>query len=444
MSNRKTYPTTRRQFLATAAATVAVPTIVPSSVLGENAPSKQITMGCIGVRGMGGGNMRNFYKRANCRVVAVCDVDSDVLKERARQVNEHYGNADCKTYRDYREVVTRQDIDAVMIGTPDHWHATIAIEAARHGKDIYCEKPVTHTFAEGVMLVKEIQKHGRIWQTGSWQRSRWNFRQAVAIVRNGVIGALQHVEVGLPTGNPYPPLAQPQTPPSHIDYDMWIGPSQMMPYMKERLHGQWRWHYNTGGGQLMDWIGHHNDIAHWGMGEDLGGPTLVEAGNFTPPARTDVWNTAWQYEIKCTYASGVTTRISNRNRGGVLFLGSEGWVYATRGRFTASNPAWTKRDFNPGNVEVYRSDDHQGNFLDCVQSRKPTVTPVEVSHRSIVPGHIAMAMAAVGSRRLKLRWDPQTQTTSNEQVMKLLRQEGDDAPWKPWRKKWAEPLVGSV
>jgi len=191
----------------------------------------------------------------------------------------------------------------------------------------------------------------------------------------------------------------------------------------------------------MDWIGHHNDIAHWGMGEDLGGPTLIEAGGFTPPQRTDVWDAAWQYEFKCTYASGVTTRVSNKNRMGVLYLGSEGWVYVNRGGFTASNPAWTKRDFNPGSANVYRSDSHQGNFLDCVQSRKTTITPVEVSHRSIVPGHVAMAMNAVG-RGLKVRWDPKTNTTSNEKVMKLLRQEGDKGPWKPWRKKWAEPLLG--
>jgi len=440
VSNRLTQPTTRRQFLASTAATIAVPLVVPSSVLGQNAPSKQITMGCIGVRGMGGGNMRNFYNRANCRVVAVCDVDGAVLKQKTEEVNKHYGNTDCKSYRDYREVVTREDIDTVMIGTPDHWHAAIAVEAARHGKDIYCEKPVTHTFAEGELLVKVVRKHERIWQTGSWQRSVRNFRQAVAIVRNGLIGELQHVEIGLPTGHAYPPQAEPQTPPSELDYDMWVGPSQMMPYMKERLHGNWRWNYNTGGGQMMDWIGHHNDIAHWGMGEDLGGPTLVEAGGFSPPQKTDVWDAAWQYEVKCTYASGVTTRISNRNRMGVLFLGSDGWVYVNRGGFSVSNPEWTKRDFNPGHADVYRSDDHQGNFLNCVQSRKPTITPVEVSHRSIVPGHIAIAMNAVG-RGLKVRWNPQTNVTSNEEVMKLLRQEGDQRPWKPWRAKWAAPLL---
>ncbi len=441
MSDRLTQPTTRRQFLTRAAATLAVPMILPSSVLGQNAPSKQITMGCIGVRGMGGGNMKNFYKRDNCRVVAVCDVDGRVLKQKTDEVHKHYGNTDCKAYRDYREVVTRKDIDAIMIGTPDHWHAAIAIAAVRHGKDVYCEKPVTHTFAEGEMLVKEVKKHGRIWQTGSWQRSVRNFRQAVAIVRNGLIGELQHVEIGLPTGHVSPPQVQAQTPPSSLDYDMWIGPSQMMPYMKERLHWDWRWNYNTGGGQMMDWIGHHNDIAHWGMGEDVGGPTLVEAGDFTLPQKTDVWDAAWQYEFKCTYASGVTSRISNKNRMGILFLGSEGWVYANRGGFSASNPAWTQRDFNPGSADVYRSDDHQGNFLDCMQSRKPTITPVEVSHRSIVPGHIAMAMNAAG-RRLKVRWNPETQTTSNEKVMKLLRQEGDQGPWKPWRKKWAGALLG--
>jgi len=441
VSDRLTQPTTRRQFLAKATTTVAVPMILPSGLLGQNAPSKQITMGCIGVRGMGGGNMKNFYNRANCRVVAVCDVDGGVLKQKTDEVDKHYGNTDCKSYRDYREVVTRPDIDAIMIGTPDHWHAAIAIAAVRNGKDVYCEKPVTHTFAEGEMLVEEVHKHKRIWQTGSWQRSVWNFRQAVAIVRNGLIGELQHVEVGLPTGHAYPPQVQAQTPPSDLDYDMWIGPSQMMPYMKERLHGNWRWNYNTGGGQMMDWIGHHNDIAHWGIGEDLGGPTLIEAGDFTPPERTDVWDAAFQYEFMCTYASGVTSRVSNKNRMGVLFLGSEGWVYANRGGFSASNPAWTQREFNPGNVDVYRSDDHQGNFLDCVQSRKTTITPVEVSHRSIVPGHIAMAMHAAG-RRLKVRWDPKTNTTSNEKVMKLLRQEGDQGPWKPWRKKWAGALLG--
>ena len=221
---------------------------------------------------------------------------------------------------------------------------------------------------------------------------------------------------------------------------MWIGPSQMMPYMKQRLHWDWRWNYNTGGGQLMDWIGHHNDIAHWGMGEDLGGPTLVEAGDFVTPQKKDVWDAAWQYEIKCTYASGVTTRISNNNRMGVTFFGSEGWVFVNRSGFAASKPEWTKRGFNPGSVEVYRSDNHEKNFLDCVISRKPTITPVEVSHRSITPGHIAMAMVAVG-RRIKVRWDPKTQQTTNEQVMKLLRQEGDEIPWKPWRKKWAGPLL---
>jgi len=441
VNKKSIQPTTRRQFLAAAATTVAVPMILPASVFGQNAPSQQITMGCIGVRGMGGGNMKNFYRRANCRVVAVCDVDGEVLKNKTQEVNKHYGNTDCKAYGDYREVVSRQDIDAVMIGTPDHWHAAIAIAAARSGKDIYCEKPVTHTFAEGEMLVKTVHRHQRIWQTGSWQRSVGNFRQAVAIVRNGLIGELRHVEVGLPTGHVNPPKATKQTPPSHLDYDMWIGPSQMMPYMKERLHWDWRWNYNTGGGQMMDWIGHHNDIAHWGMGEDLGGPTLIEAGGFSTPQDTSVWDGAWQYEFKCTYASGVTSRISNKNRMGVLFLGSEGWVYVNRGGFSASNPAWTKRDFNPGNAEVYRSDDHQGNFLDCVKSRKPTITPVEVSHRSIVPGHIAMAMNAAG-RGLKIRWNPKTQSTSNEKVMKLLRQEGSERPWKPFRKKWAEPLLG--
>lgn len=441
MSDRSTSRVTRRRFLAKTATTVAVPMIVPSTVLGQSAPSKQITIGCIGVRSMGSGNMRSFMNNAKSRVVALCDVDANVLNERVQEVKKHYGNSDCKTYRDYREVVARNDIDAVMIGTPDHWHAAIAVAAARSGKDIYCEKPITHTFAEGQILVKEVQKHKRIWQTGSWQRSQWNFRQAVAIVRNGLIGKLQHVEIGLPAGNPYPPTAKPQTPPQHLDYDMWIGPAQKVPYMKQRVHWDWRWNYNTGGGQLMDWIGHHNDIAHWGMGEDLGGPVLIENGGFDFPQQKEVWDAAFNYELKCKYASGVTTRISNKNRMGVLFLGSEGWVYVNRGGFETSNPEWLKREFNPGPIAVYRSDNHVGNFVDCVLSRKQTVTPVEVSHRSIVPGHVALAMLQVGDK-LRVRWDPKNQKTSNEKVMKLLRQEGDHGMWQPWRKEWAKPLLG--
>jgi predicted dehydrogenase len=433
--------TTRRRFLQATAATVAVPMIVPSTVFGANSPSNQITMGCIGIRGMGNGNMRNFMGKSGSRVVAVCDVDGEVLAQRLKDVNGHYKNEDCKAYKDYRELVAREDIDAVMIATPDHWHAAIAIEAARSGKDIYCEKPVTHTFAEGIKLIDVVKQHKRIWQTGSWQRSQWNFRQAVVVVRNGLIGELQHVEIGLPTGHTAPPAVQAVEPPASLDYDMWIGPAQMMPYTPKRLHWDWRWNYNTGGGQMMDWIGHHNDIAHWGMGEDLGGPTTVGISDFRYPTNRDLWDAAWNYEVNCTYASGVTTRISNKNRMGILFLGSEGWVYVSRGKLEASNPKWIQKGFDPGKVAVYKSEDHQQNFLDCVKSRKTTITPVEVSHRSIVPGHIALACAAVTNKGIKVSWDPKTQQCKTDAVMKQLRQEGEKNPFKPWRKKWAGPLL---
>lgn len=440
MTESKTHPT-RRQFLATAAATAAAPMIVPAGVLGQNAPSNRITIGCIGVRGMGGGNMRSFLRFNDVRVVAVCDVDANVLKDRADQVDKHYKDNGCRRYKDYREVVDRDDIDAISIGTPDHWHAAIAIAAARNGKDIYCEKPITHTYLEGAKLVKVVNEHKRIWQTGSWQRSVWQFRQAVAIVRNGLIGDLRHVEVGLPSGNPYPPPAQPQTPPAELDYDMWVGPSEKLPYMNERLHGKWRWNYYSGGGQLMDWIGHHNDIAHWGMGEDTGGPVLIDPARFDFPREKDVWDAAYRYEINCQYASGVTTRLSNLNRMGVLFLGSKGWVWVNRRGFQASNPDWTKREFNPGPVEVYQSDNHQRNFVDCIKTRKKTITPVEVSHHSIVPGHLGLIGAALG-RRHKIRWDPgKGEIINDAAATKLLMQQGDRNPWKPWRREYAQPLL---
>lgn len=449
MNDKPINQPTRREVIAStttaAVAAAAAPMIVPSSVFGRNAPSNRITMGCIGVRGRGGANMRYFMGMDDVQVVAVCDVDKAVLQQRSDEVDKHNGDdsagGGCGRYTDYRELLDHPDMDVVSIGTPDHWHATIAISAARKGKDIYCEKPVTHTFLEGDKLEKVVNEHNRIWQTGSQQRSAWNFRRAVAIVRNKLIGELQHVEVGLPTGHAFPPEAQPQTPPDHLDYDQWVGPSDKLPYMSQRVHGNWRWNYYAGGGQLMDWIGHHNDIAHWGMGEDVGGPVVVDPVRFDFPRDDNLWNAAYLYEIRCNYASGVTTRIASLNRGGVLFLGSDGWVWVDRGGLEASQPEWTKRDFNPGPAEVYASDDHHRNFVECVKSRRKTITPIEVSHRSIIPGHLALIGAALG-RRHKIRWDPQAGRIINDDpATKLLMQEGDRNPWKPWRKEYAQPLL---
>ena len=269
----------RRQFLATTAVAAVAPTIITGCATAEGrrpAPSNRVTMGIIGCGWQGGSNLNAFLRESDCQVLAVCDLDQDHLKSTQDAVNGRFQNTDCKAYHDYRELLARPDIDSVMIATPDHWHALPAIAAAQHKKDIYGEKPLAKTIAEQQAMVKAVQKNKCIWQTGSWQRSEKHFHYACEIVRNGLIGKLTRVEVGLPSGHSdFAKTKDKNTvtpPPPQLDYNFWIGPSQMEPYIEARVHKNWRWNYNTGGGQLLDWLGHHVDIAHWSMRFDNSGP----------------------------------------------------------------------------------------------------------------------------------------------------------------------------
>lgn len=442
MSTKVPTSVTRRRMIQSTAMLAAAPMVVPSSVFGANAPSNRITMACIGVRGQGNSNMRRFLGIEECQVLAVCDVNQKVLDQRSNDVNKRYKNKDCKSYKDYRELMQRDDIDSVMIATPDQWHAPIGITAARAGKDIFCEKPITHTHAEGKMLVKEVQKAKRIWQTGSWQRSQFHFHRAVETIMNGHIGELQHVDIGLPNGNPHPPnAADNQTPPAELDYDFWLGPAQEQPYMKERLDFNWRWNYNIGGGQMMDWIGHHNDIAHWAMGEQYNGPILVHSDRMEFPRDKRVWDAAYRYDVHCRYASGVTTRITNLTRMGCTFLGSDGWLRVWRGGLIGSNSKqWRDKNWDPGPKKAYKSTDHWRDFINACKTRKDAVTTVEISHRSITPGHIGLISHELG--RKKLKYDPkEDKIVGNDDAIKLMEQKGTKGIWRPWREKYAGPLL---
>ncbi|MFP4190919.1 MAG: Gfo/Idh/MocA family protein [Candidatus Hydrogenedentota bacterium] len=396
---------TRRQILkAAAGAALTGPLIVPARVWGQegnSSPSDQITMGCIGVGSMGSGNMRGFLSRNDVRVLAVCDVDENHLEEARNHVNDHYDNEDCDTYTDFRDLVARDDIDAVMIATPDHWHCLTALAAVRAGKDVYCEKPITHTHEEGMALVEAVRQHEVVWQTGSQQRSSGNFRRGVELVRNGVIGRLEHVEVGLPSGSEGP-THSPEDPPDHVDYDFYCGPSEKIPFDPQRFHWDWRWHLNFGGGQLMDWINHHNDIAHWGMGMDDSGPLEVKATGEFPP-EDSAYNAPYHYTVDSVYPNGVTVNMSDSNPMGARFEGTNGWVRVDRGHFSASEDEWTADDFDAGPIQVYRSNDHRGNFIDCVKSRQRTICPPGVSYRSCTPGWLAYASMFTDR---KVKWDP--------------------------------------
>ncbi len=430
----------RRRFLTTAGAALALPAFVPGSALGldgQVAPSNKITLGIIGCGNMGTGNTKSFLAESDCQVVAACDVDKNRLTTLVNTINEHYGNQDCKAYHDYRELLARKDIDAVMIALPDHWHAMAALEAARQKKDIYGEKPLAHTIAEQQAIVRAVQQHGRIWQTGSWQRSVKPFHKAAEIVRNGLIGTIQRVEVGLPKDYNGAEVSEkdhmlPVPPPPELDYDLWVGPAQLIPYIPARLHRHWRWNYNFGGGQLMDWSGHHVDIAHWGCDFDNSGPSEVEGHGEFPP-KGGVWDAAKVYRIELKYPRGIAMTIAGgypEIAGGTKWIGTDGWVHIDRGSFDASNVEWKRWKQVPEElrkVKLYESSNHQANFLACVKSRQPTITPAKTSHHSTIPGHLGLISMLVGR---KLNWDVQSETILNDPDASKLLTRDFRAPWK--------------
>ena len=466
MKKNSSLKVSRRHFIATAGAAMVMPMILPSSVFGQNAPSKRINLGVIGMGWQGPNDTQGFLALDQCHVVAACDIDTNHLQGALDLVNDHYQNKDCKGYHDYKELLARDDIDAVMIAVPDHWHELVATEAARRKKDVYGEKPLAKTIAEQQAIVRAVEKNKIIWQMGSWQRSVSTFHKAAEIVRNGLIGTVTHVEVGLPAGyadfsgagreavdklsslpdnkiNDPSQLSQVTSgtpawnllvtdPPAELDYNTWIGPSTMEPYIAARLHKNWRWNYNTGGGQLMDWIGHHCDIAHWGLGFDLNGPSEIEGhGEF--PARNAVWNTSPKYRIELKYPQDITMTIAGGYddiRSGVKWIGTDGWVWVDRGGFEASNPDWKRWKNLPEElrkVKLIISNNHQQNFLESVVSRQPTITPVEVGHHSAVPGHLGYISMVTGR---KIKWNVKHEKIIDDpEASKLLGREFRE-PWK--------------
>jgi predicted dehydrogenase len=427
----------RRRFLAAASLALAAPTIIPASALGRDgktAPSERIVMGVVGWGMMGPGNTEAFLGMSDCQIVAACDLDKNHLQGALDKINGHYKNKDCASIHDYRQMMARKDIDAVMLAVPDHWHALVATEAAHHKKDIYGEKPLARTVAEQQAIVKAVQKNKRIWQTGSWQRSQAPFRKAAEIVRNGLIGKITRVEVGLPEGHTdFAHTGDKMTvtePPACLDYPFWIGPSKMQPYIEGRLHMNWRWNYNTGGGQLLDWVGHHCDIAHWGMDCDNTGPFEIDGqGEF--PAADAIWNTCTKYRINFKYPNDVTMVMAGGHkdiRSGAKWIGTDGWVWVDRGGYDASNMDWfAKLPADHCKVQLYKSDNHHRNFLDCVKSRQPTITPVETAHHSALPGHLGLISMLVGR---KIYWDPVREKILNDAEASKLLSRLYRQPWK--------------
>ncbi len=429
----------RRQFLklSTAAAVGAFgfPQIVPASVLGKSgaiAPSNRIVMAGIGFGMMGIPNMEAFLEKDEVQWVAVCDLDENHLEQARDIVNQKYGNKDCAVYRDFRELCQRTDIDAVSIAVPDHWHAIPVIACARAGFDIYGEKPLSHDLLEGRAMCEAVKRYGRIWQTGSWQRSVANFHHACELVRNGRIGKILKVEVGLPQGHyDFAGTAHLNTygsPPKELDYDFWVGPAPYSQYCTARIHMNWRWVMDFGGGQLMDWVGHHVDIAHWGMGFDYAGPVEIQGWGEFP--RRGIWDSPTRYYLKAKYADGTPMDIAggfDEIRGGTKWIGEHGWIWVNREAQETHPPALWNEFIGPDEKRLYKSRDHYQNFLDGVGSRKETITPIEVAHRSASVGHLGVIAIELGR---KIRWDPKTETILDDPEATRLLGRSYRSPWQ--------------
>jgi predicted dehydrogenase len=423
----------RRQVLrgatGIAAGAVAFPYIVPASVLGEEgkvAPSERITMGCIGVGGQGTGNMNGFLGKKDAQVVAVCDVDQRNCDKAKKTVDGKYGNSDCKAYHDFRELIARDDIDALSLATPDHWHSILVVAGARAGKDMYGEKPLARTIREGRLMSDTVRHYGRIWQTGSWQRSQRDFHHACELVRNGRIGKVHTVEVGLPTGGggdnkPVQPV------PDGVDWDFWLGPAPWVPF-RGVMHWDWRWIMDYSGGQLTDWAGHHIDIAHWGLGLDYTGPVEIEGKGEYP--KDGIFDAPTAYKFTCKYANGLTMIVANDRQQpkgmGTVWYGETGWVHVDRGRLAASSEAILKEVIGPNEIKLYESRDHQQNFLDCVKSRKETIAPIEVAHRSISVGLLGEIAMLLGR---KVKWDPDKEVFVGDEAANRLLSRPMRSPW---------------
>jgi predicted dehydrogenase len=446
----------RRSFLkyslAGTAASVALPTIIPASVLGATAPSKRIHIGQIGcgriARDM---DLPGILKHDIARVVAVCDIDSKRLADGQKLVQDYYTKrkkedvAAIKTYGDYKDLIKDAGIDAVAISTPEHWHAEPILAAALAGKDIYVQKPLTMTLREGRLVSDIVREKKRAFQIGSQQRSGTQFRLACELVRNGRIGKIHTVRVGLPvdpSGEEEPEMPVPP----NLNFDKWLGCTPLVPYTEKRVHPQKD--YSRPGwlriesyclGMITGWGSHHVDIAHWGMGTEFTGP--IEAEGKAEFPRKGIWNVHGKYHIEMKYANGATMIIDDTYTNGIKFEGSEGWIFVSRGgeKTTASDPASAygkaleasdpkilNTPLGGNDLRLPVSNDHHLNWLTSIQTRKPAVTTPEEAHRSTsgcIIGWIAMKL------RRKLRWNPESEQFIDDAEANSMLARTERAPY---------------
>jgi predicted dehydrogenase len=420
---------TRRDLFSAAAA----PLILPASARGAN---DRIVMGSIGVGGQGGGHLRSLLRTSDVRVTAVCDVMADRRNRAKDQVDSTYKDNSCKGYNDFREMLARPDLDAVLIAVPDHWHALIGVEAARRGKHMYYEKPMGVSLAESQAMREAVRRYGVTFQFGTQQRSSFTFRHAVELVRNGRIGQLKEIVIGS-AGSQYVPNQPEQPVPAGFDYDLWLGPAPWVPYTAERVTRNFTLIYDYSLGCISGaWGVHDVDTAQWALDADHTGPLDVE-GTGTFPA-DGLYDTATSWEVHHTYANGVKLihmdirsakkRWDQFSLGNMasLFVGTEGWVYVSRQAIHTHPATLVREKFGPNDKRVIFSNDHRRNFLDAVRTGGRTISPIEAAVRADTvcqQADIAMRL------KRKLRWDPvKEQFIGDEQANRMLS--------RPMRSPW--------
>jgi predicted dehydrogenase len=447
----------RRRFLQTTAAAstlFAAPYFIPQRAFGAN---ERVNLGFVGCKNRGMQNMEGFKivgkdagkMMTNC--AAICDVDSGVLATAGRTIEKDSGQKP-STFGDYRQMLERKDIDAVVASVPDHWHALITIDACRAGKDVYCEKPLTLFVTEGRRMVQVARETNRIVQTGSQQRSDNRFRQACELARNGKLGKLHTLVVGLPKPNYAAPEKRvpDSDPPSELNYDMWLGPAPWRPYNVNRVHYNFRFFWDYSGGQMTNFGAHHLDIAQWGLGMDDSGPVSIEgAGTF--PKDKDLCEVNDTCKITYTYANGVKIVLvqpqrANRPRGeapetkppsieealkapaaGVIFYGDKGTVLVDRAQILADQPELLKTEFGSGDTRLTVSKDHYQHFLDCMKSRQKPITDVEIGHRSATVCHLGNIAVRLGR---KIQWDPTKEQINGDAEAAAMLSRPYRSPWK--------------
>lgn len=447
------HPLARRDFLKHSAALAAglsfaglagcvSPRRVPvKTTPSRPAPSARVTLGIVGFGTIAQDTIGNFLADPRVQVVAVADPVRELPNygykgERMggrlvgrRTVEAHYAQQagsdykGCRVYEDFHDMFDREDLDGIVINTPDHWHCALAVLAARRRLHIYGQKPLALTIGEGRRMAQEVASAGITWQTGSQQRSSVYFRTACEFVRNGRLGKLQSVRVGLPGGHTdwsrLAARAKPERVPRGVDYDLWLGPAEERPYIPALFQLNWRHNFAFSGGMITDWGAHHLDIVQWALGMDASGPARIEIRSAVLPPADAVYNTVPEYDFDVVYPNGLRVNVSDKHPNGVRFEGEDGRsLFVNRGGIETTPEELRRERIQEGEVRLYESKLHERNFVDGIYTAAPTITPIEVSHRAISISHLANIAIRLG--RSTLQWDPAAERVVGDDAANAL------------------------